>query len=167
MKSTGEVMGIARSFGEAYYKSQLAAGVILPPSGRAFISVRDSDKNLAVQAARELVELGFTICATRGTARAIKAAGIECLRVNKVTEDRPHIVDMIKNDEIRFIINTTEEKQAIADSAQIRKEALQHKVTYTTTLAGALAMLRAMRSRSLKGGDVNRLQALHQELSNG
>ncbi|QEP43893.1 carbamoyl-phosphate synthase large subunit [Ectothiorhodospiraceae bacterium BW-2] len=167
MKSTGEVMGVARSFGEAYFKSQLAAGVVLPPSGRAFISVRDSDKTLAVQAARELTELGFTICATRGTARAIQVAGIKCVRVNKVTEDRPHIVDMIKNDEIRFIINTTEEKQAIADSAQIRKEALQHKVTYTTTLSGALAMLQAMRSRSARGDEVNRLQVLHRELVNG
>ena len=167
MKSTGEVMGVGRSFGEAYYKSQIAAGITFPPPGRAFISVRDSDKRVAVQAARELVELGFDVVATRGTARAIQAAGVPCGQVNKVTEERPHIVDMIKNDEINLIINTTEEKQAIADSAQIRRQALQHKVTYTTTVAGALAMLRAMRRMGDDERSVNCLQDLHQELNHG
>jgi carbamoyl-phosphate synthase large subunit len=163
MKSTGEVMGIGRTFGEAYNKSQQGAGVTLPTGGRAFISVRDIDKAIAVRVAKDLVELGFDVVATRSTALAIQEAGIECKRVNKVTEERPHIVDMIKNDEISFIVNTTEDKQAIADSYHIRREALQHKVTYTTTLAGALAMARAMKKREQT--DVNRLQDLHQELN--
>ncbi len=165
MKSTGEVIGVGRTFGEAYNKSQQGAGVFLPSSGRAFISVRDTDKNGAIQAARDLKELGFDVVATRGTAKAIVDGGVECETVNKVAEDRPHIVDMIKNDEISFIINTTEEKQAIADSYLIRREALQHKVTYTTTIAGALAMIRAIRKRDLVA--VNRLQDLHTEVANG
>jgi len=162
MKSTGEVMGVGRTFGEAYHKAQLGAGVVLPTGGRAFISVRDLEKPGVVPVARDLVELGFEVVATKRTAEVLKEAGIPCERVNKVTEERPHIVDMIKNDEISFIINTTEDKQAIADSYLIRREALQHKVTYTTTLAGAAATTRAMKKRSL--GDVNRLQDLHEEL---
>ena len=165
MKSTGEVMGVGRTFGEAYHKAQLGAGVVLPTSGRAFISVRDLEKAGVVQIARDLIELGFEVVATRGTARVIQEAGVVCEQVNKVTEERPHIVDMIKNDEISFIINTTEDKQAIADSFLIRREALQHKVTYTTTLAGAAATTRAMKKRAQ--GDVRRLQDLHQELLNG
>ncbi|MDH3354223.1 MAG: carbamoyl-phosphate synthase large subunit [Chromatiales bacterium] len=163
MKSTGEVMGVGRTFGEAYNKSQQGAGVTLPTGGRAFISVRDNDKPAAVRVASDLVELGFDVVATRSTALAIQEAGIACERVNKVTEERPHIVDMIKNDEISFIVNTTYDKQAVADSYLIRREALQHKVTYTTTLAGALAMTRAMKKREQT--DVNRLQDLHQELN--
>ena len=167
MKSTGEVMGVGRTFAEAYLKSQLSASIELPKSGKAFISVRDLDKEAAVVAARDLVELGFQVVATRGTANAIKEAGIECGKVNKVTGERPHIVDMIKNDEISFIINTTEDKQAIADSSSIRSQALQHKVTYTTTVSGAVAMLRAMRSPDEDRLSVNCLQDLHQELVNG
>lgn len=163
MKSTGEVMGVGRTFGEAYNKSQQGAGVTLPMGGRAFISVRDGDKPAAIRAASELVELGFEVVATRSTAKVIQEAGVACERVNKVTEERPHIVDMIKNDEISFIVNTTDDRQAIADSYLIRREALQHKVTYTTTLAGALAMTRAMKKREQT--DVNRLQDLHQELN--
>ncbi|MGM0593645.1 MAG: carbamoyl-phosphate synthase large subunit, partial [Pseudomonadota bacterium] len=163
MKSTGEVMGIGRTFGEAYHKSQLGAGVIMPSGGRAFVSVRDLEKPGVVPIARDLVELGFEVVATKRTAEVLKEAGVPCERVNKVTEERPHIVDMIKNDEISFIINTTEDKQAIADSYLIRREALQHKVTYTTTLAGAAATTRAMKKRLL--GDVNRLQDLHKELN--
>ena len=162
MKSTGEVMGVGRTFGEAYHKAQLGAGVVLPASGRAFISVRDLEKPGVVPIARDLVELGFEVVATKRTAQVLQEAGVPCERVNKVTEERPHIVDMIKNDEISFIINTTEDKQAIADSYLIRREALQHKVTYTTTLAGAAATTRAMKKRAL--GDVNRLQDLHLEL---
>ncbi|MFQ5488924.1 MAG: carbamoyl-phosphate synthase large subunit, partial [Gammaproteobacteria bacterium] len=131
MKSTGEVMGVGRSFAEAFAKSQLAAGVELPRGGKAFVSVRDADKKRAVEVARDLVALGFKVLATRGTAGVLEAAGVPCERVNKVAEGRPHIVDMIKNDEISLIINTTEGKQAIADSYAIRREALLHKVTYT------------------------------------
>jgi carbamoyl-phosphate synthase large subunit len=124
--------------------------------------VRERDKPGAVELGRRLVAQGFEIVATHGTADALEAAGITCGRANKVREGRPHIVDMIKNDEISFIINTTEDKQAIADSYLIRREALQHKVTYTTTLAGAAATTRAMKKRA--EGDVNRLQDLHLEL---
>ncbi len=163
MKSTGEVMGVGRTFGEAYNKAQLGAGVSMPSGGRAFISVRDREKPGVVAIARDLVELGFSVVATRRTAKVIQEAGVACEVVNKVTEERPHIVDMIKNDEISFIINTTEDKQAIADSYLIRREALQHKVTYTTTLAGASATTRALKKRGLT--EVNRLQDLHKELN--
>jgi carbamoyl-phosphate synthase large subunit len=162
MKSTGEVMGVGRSFAEAYYKSQIGAGVLLPKGGKAFVSVRDADKQGIVQVCRYLLELGFEILVTRGTGRVLDEAGIPYTRVNKVTEDRPHIVDMIKNDEVSFIVNTTEDKQAVADSFLIRREALQHKVTYTTTLAGALATAKALMQRDI--GGVNRIQDLHLEL---
>ncbi len=162
MKSTGEVMGVGRSFAEAFAKSQSAAGVVLPRGGNAFISLREIDKPHGPALARELIALGFTIYATRGTARHMAEAGVEHKVVNKVTEERPHIVDMIKNDEISFIVNTTEDKQAIADSFLIRREALNHKVTYTTTLAGAEATVMAM--KMIDDNSVNRLQDLHQEL---
>jgi carbamoyl-phosphate synthase large subunit len=162
MKSTGEVMGIGRSFGEAFAKSQLAAGSDLPRSGIAFLSVRDTDKAAAVDIARELVTLGFELLVTRGTAQAIQQAGIACTVINKVLEGRPHIVDRIKNDEISFIINTTEGKQAIADSYTIRRMALQYKVTATTTIAGARASVLAL--KTLDTNKVNRLQDLHKEL---
>jgi carbamoyl-phosphate synthase large subunit len=162
MKSTGEVMGIGRTFGEAFAKSQIAAGSELPRSGLAFLSVRDADKLVAADIAKELVTLGFDLLATRGTARVILDAGIDCTTVNKVTEGRPHIVDRLKNDEISFIVNTTEDKQAIADSFTIRRSALQHLVSYTTTIAGARAMLLALKAQQTT--DVNRLQDLHQEL---
>jgi len=162
MKSTGEVMGVGRSFAEAYYKSQIGAGVLLPKGGKAFVSVRDADKQGIVQVCRYLQELGFEILVTRGTGRVLDEVGIPYTRVNKVTEDRPHIVDMIKNDEVSFIVNTTEDKQAVADSFLIRREALQHKVTYTTTLAGALATAKALMQRDI--GGVNRIQDLHLEL---
>ena len=163
MKSTGEVMGVGRSFGEAYAKSQQGAGNILPSGGRAFVSVRDEDKGGVVQVARDLVESGFELVATRGTGRALDEGGVPWTRVNKVTEDRPHIVDMIKNDEINFIVNTTEGKQALADSYLIRREALHHKVSYTTTLAGAKAACMAMREQH--SAEVYRLQTLHEELT--
>jgi carbamoyl-phosphate synthase large subunit len=161
MKSTGEVMGVGRSFGEAFYKSQLAANVALPRNGCAFVSVREQDKTAAVEIARRLKALGFDLVATRGTARAIKAAGVECQPVNKVLEGQPHIVDMIKNDEVSLIVNTTEGKQAIADSFTIRRTALQRKVPYTTTMAGAFATVMALEHEGTS--KVNRLQDLHQE----
>jgi len=164
MKSTGEVMGVGRSFGEAFYKSQLAANVDLPRAGRAFISVREQDKAAAVDIGRRLRALGFELVATRGTARELNAAGVDCRPVNKVLEGQPHIVDMIKNDEISFIVNTTEGKQAIADSFTIRRSALQRKVAYTTTMAGALATVLALAEQAA-GRTVNRLQDLHREVA--
>jgi carbamoyl-phosphate synthase large subunit len=161
MKSTGEVMGMGRSFAEAFAKSQLGAGVNLPVRGKAFVSVRDADKAGVAEVGRELVKQGFEVLATRGTQQVLEAAGIECTPVNKVTEGRPHIVDMIKNDEISLIINTTEGRQAIADSFTIRREALQHKVSYTTTLAGALATVAAL--GYLGHEQVYRLQDMHEE----
>ncbi|MGL5631726.1 MAG: carbamoyl-phosphate synthase large subunit [Azovibrio sp.] len=163
MKSTGEVMGVGRTFAEAFVKSQLAAGVKLPESGRVFISVKDTDKAKAVDIARDLVGAGFTIVATRGTASAIGAAGIPVQPVNKVTEGRPHIVDMIKNNEIALIINTVDEKrQAINDSRSIRTSGLAQRVTIYTTIWGAEAAAEGITS----GGDlvIYPIQTLHQEL---
>ena len=162
MKSTGEVMGVGRSFGEAFAKALLGAGVELPSAGRVFISVRDRDKEGVVQVARDLSELGFEIFATRGTATVLYEAGVECMVVNKVNEGRPDIVDMIKNDDISFIVNTTEGKQAVADSYTIRRSALQHKVTYTTTLAGGEATAMALKHLDALAA-VNALQDLHRE----
>jgi carbamoyl-phosphate synthase large subunit len=162
MKSTGEVMGVGRSFAEAFAKAQLGASVKFPTGGTAFISVRDADKSGVIEVAKMVQELGFQIVATRGTIDALLVAGIDCEGVNKVGQGRPHIVDMIKNDEINLIINTTEGTQAIADSGTIRSNALQHKVTYTTTLAGAEAMCLAMKQG--ESSVVNRLQDLHQEM---
>jgi carbamoyl-phosphate synthase large subunit len=140
MKSTGEVMGVGDTFAEAFVKSQLAASVKLPKNGNVFISVRDADKAGAVEIARSLVELGFTMLATRGTAAAIEAAGVAVKLVNKVGEGRPHVVDMIKNGEVNLIMNTVESKpSAMRDSYSIRHAALQGRVTYYTTLAGARA----------------------------
>ena len=161
MKSTGEVMGTGRSFGEAYAKAQAASSVVLPRSGTAFISVRERDKPGAVELARKLVARGFDLVATSGTAEAIKAAGLACRAVNKVREGRPHCVDMIKNGEIVLIVNTTEGKQAVNESRSIRREAVQRRVTYYTTLAAALATCEALDSLDEVG--VNRLQDLHQE----
>ncbi len=159
MKSTGEVMGTGRTFGEAYAKAQSASGVILPRQGVAFISVRDRDKAPAVGLARKLIERGFEVVATEGTARALSEAGVECRRVNKVREGRPHIVDMIKNDEIDLVVNTTEGKQAIRESNSIRREAVHRRVTYYTTLAAGLATCEAL--DHLDEVEVNRLQDLH------
>ncbi|MCP3687568.1 MAG: carbamoyl-phosphate synthase large subunit, partial [Gammaproteobacteria bacterium] len=147
MKSTGEVMGIGRSFAEAFAKAMVGAGVEIPAPGTAFISVRDTDRQAAVELAIDLIDRGFKLVATSGTARSIKAAGLECEHVNKVKEGRPHIVDMIKNNEIDLIVNTTEGRSAIADSYAIRREALMHAVTYTTTVSGARATCMAMSHR--------------------
>ncbi|WIM05628.1 MAG: carbamoyl-phosphate synthase large subunit [Candidatus Nitricoxidivorans perseverans] len=162
MKSTGEVMGVGRSFGEAFVKSQLAAGSRLPTRGKAFISVKPSDKPKAVEVARQLHELGFTLLATRGTATSIAAAGVPVTAVNKVNEGRPHVVDMIKNNEIAFIVNTVEEKRsAIVDSRSIRTSALAQKVTLFTTAEGGLAACAGMRHAGL---ETYALQSLHTEL---
>jgi carbamoyl-phosphate synthase large subunit len=159
MKSTGEVMGVGRTFGEAYAKAQRAASVKLARRGTVLISIRESDKPKIGPIARDLLALGFQLVATRGTAAALQAVGIPCTLVNKVYEGRPHIVDMIKNGELQFIINTTEGRKAIADSFTIRRQALQQQVTYTTTLSGAEATCYALRELDAK--DVNCLQVLH------
>ena len=159
MKSTGEVMGIAKRFGQAYAKAQLGAGANIVKRRRAFVSVRDVDKTRVGEIAKRLIDLGFEIIATRGTALVIQASGIDCRRVFKVAEGRPHIVDYIKNHEIDFIVNTTEGKLAIADSFAIRRCALQQKVSYTTTLSGAEAACLAMKYEDRKA--ITRLQDLH------
>ncbi len=162
MKSTGEVMGVGETFGEAYLKSQVGAGDSLPAGGVAFISVRDADHLASVDVARSLVDLGFELVATRGTAKTLAAAGLEVRAINKVLEGQPHIVDAVKNNEINLIINTTEGRQAIADSAIIRRSALQHKVYCTTTLAGGAAVAEALQfDGELK---VRRLQDLHKRV---
>jgi carbamoyl-phosphate synthase large subunit len=145
MKSTGEVMGVGKTFGEAFVKSQMGASIRLPSSGKVFLSVKASDKPRAVQVARDLVNIGFSIVATKGTAAAISAAGIPVEVVNKVAEGRPHIVDMIKNQEIALVVNTVEEKRnAITDSRAIRTSALAARVTTYTTIAGAEAAVEGM-----------------------
>jgi carbamoyl-phosphate synthase large subunit len=163
MKSTGEVMGVGRSFGEAYAKAQLASGVVLPRQGAALLSVRDRDKEKAVVLAKILIAQGFDIVATHGTAQVLAASGVLCRRANKVREGRPHIVDMIKNGEIDLIVNTTEGKQAINESASIRAEAVRRRVTYYTTLGAAIATCEAI--EHLDDSDVNRLQDLHKEVA--
>ena len=159
MKSTGEVMGVGVTFGEAYAKAQRAASVKLPQTGVVFISIRDADKPKIAVIGKDLVKKGFALVATGGTAKVLNDAGIACERVLKVNEGRPNIVDMIKNGEVQFIINTTEGKKAIADSFTIRRQALQEQVTYTTTLSGARATCQAL--DELNTGGVNRLQDLH------
>ncbi|UTW46517.1 carbamoyl-phosphate synthase large subunit [bacterium SCSIO 12696] len=159
MKSTGEVMGVGETFAEAYGKAQLGANDAIPTSGNVFLSVRDPDKSGIADVARGLIELGFTIVATEGTAAVIAAEGLAVEKVNKVQEGRPHIVDRIKSDDIQLIINTTEGRQAIADSAAIRSSAEQHGVYYTTTLAGGRAVVNALQYEG--GINVRRLQDLH------
>ena len=157
-------MGSAKTFGEAFVKSQIAAGTRLPRSGMAFISVKQNDKPRAVDVARGLAALGFELAATKGTSAAIVAAGLKCQTVNKVTEGRPHIVDMIKNNEIALVINTVEERRnAIADSGQIRTSALAARVTTFTTIAGAEAAVEGM--QYLDQLDVVSLQELHRQLA--
>ena len=162
MRSTGEVMGIGWSFGGARAKSMKAAGYGLPHPGKAFLSVRDADKEGLIPIARELIGRGYHLVATAGTATFLNGHSIECAAVNKVMEGRPHVVDLIKNDEINFIVNTTEGAQAIADSFSIRREALQHKISYTTTIAGGSATLRALDHE--EDYTVHSLQQLHKGL---
>ncbi|HMX99857.1 MAG TPA: carbamoyl-phosphate synthase large subunit [Agitococcus sp.] len=162
MKSTGEVMGVGKTFGEAFHKAVLGSNDKLPTGGCAFISVRDSDKALLPQLGRDLVALGFSLVATGGSQKILAQAGVPCKRVNKVTEGRPHIVDMLKNGEISLIINTTEGKQAQQDSFSIRRSALQGKVYYTTTISGANAVCQALKAKGELS--VARLQDLHLEV---
>ena len=163
MKSTGEVMGVGSSFAEAFIKSQMGASMNLPTKGTAFISVRKEDHKKIVEVAHALKKLGFSLAATKGTAKVLTENNLEVQYVNKVAEGRPHIVDMIKNDEIDFIVNITEDKQAIKDSYEIRRNALQNKVTYYTTFAGAKAACVGMNySDEIT---VSSLQNLHKNLS--
>ena len=163
MKSTGEVMGVGATFAEAFLKSQLGASTKLPEGGRAFISVRKEDYNKVVEIAHALHDLGFELVATKGTATALTANGLKVSSVNKVAEGRPHIVDMIKNNDISFIVNVTEDKRAVADSYEIRRSALQNKVTYYTTLAGAKAACIGM--AHMQELTVESLQDLHKKLA--
>jgi carbamoyl-phosphate synthase large subunit len=172
MKSTGEVMGVGKTFGEAYVKAQLGAGERLPrpldaagkSTGKVFLTVKNSDKPRAVEVARQLADMGFVLSATKGTAAAITAAGIACETVNKVTEGRPHVVDMIKNNEIVLVINTVEERRnAIADSRAIRTSSLLARVTTFTTIAGAEAVVEGM--RAMDNLDVISVQEMHAQLA--
>ncbi len=163
MKSTGEVMGVGTGFGEAFAKAQEASGMALPVEGCAFISVKDHDKPAAIELAGVLSDHGFRIVATDGTAAVLRSAGIDCQRINKVAQGQPHIVDMIKNDEVDLIINTTEGKRSTADSFSIRASALSRRVAYTTTIAGATAAVMALAERN--ASSVRRLQDLHKEFS--
>jgi carbamoyl-phosphate synthase large subunit len=163
MKSTGEVMGVGTTFAEAYGKAELGASDEIPSKGSAFVSVRERDKDQLPALAKSLVALGFKLIATKGTAKTIKAAGLDVQPVNKVKEGRPHIVDMIKSDKINLIVNTTEGRQAISDSSTIRSSAEQHRVYYTTTMAGGSAVCEALKF----AGDikVRSLQQLHREIT--
>ena len=163
MKSTGEVMGVGATFAEAYAKAQLGAGDLIETTGTAFISVRDRDKPSVVEVARRLDLLGYSLVATHGTARVISEAGLKVTRVNKVVEGRPHIVDMLKNDEVQVVFNTTEGTQAIADSSMIRRTALRHNVYCTTTIAGAFAVCEAVEFG--QNFSVYTIQQLHSELN--
>ncbi|WP_199098393.1 carbamoyl-phosphate synthase large subunit [Dyella sp. ASV21] len=163
MRSTGEVMGVGRSFGAAFARGHDAAGIKTPPKGKVFVSVRDADKDRLLPIAREVLERGFSLVATEGTAKYLAEHGVTCERINKVADGRPHIVDLIKNGEIVYIVNTTEGKAAIADSFSIRREALQHRVTYSTTVAGARALVHSLDYHG--DGQVHSLQELHKELN--
>jgi carbamoyl-phosphate synthase large subunit len=172
MKSTGEVMGVGKTFGEAFVKSQLGAGTKLPKAtdangkstGKVFLTVKNSDKPRAVEVARQLHAMGFPLIATKGTAAAISAAGIPCESVNKVTEGRPHVVDMLKNNEIVMVVNTVEERRnAIADSRAIRTSSLLARVTTFTTIAGAEAAVEGM--KSMDNLDVISVQEMHAQLA--
>ncbi|MCI4567045.1 carbamoyl-phosphate synthase large subunit [Lysobacter sp. CFH 32150] len=164
MRSTGEVMGVGRNFPAAFARAQEAGGIkALPPTGKAFISVRDPDKQRVLSVAQELIRRGYKLVATGGTAAFLREQGVECEQINKVTEGRPHIVDLIKNGEIVYIVNTTEGRQAIADSFSIRREALQQRVTYSTTVAGARALVNSLDHRGT--GPVWSLQELHAEVN--
>ncbi|MBS0438941.1 MAG: carbamoyl-phosphate synthase large subunit [Proteobacteria bacterium] len=163
MRSTGEVMGVGRSFGAAFARAHEGANIAAPKLGKVFVSVRDPDKTRLLPVARDLIKRGFSLVATSGTCAFLVDSGIACERINKVLEGRPHIVDLIKNGEIVFIVNTTEGKQAIADSFSIRREALQQRITYSTTIAGARALLHSLDFRG--DGAVHSLQELHAQLT--
>ena len=164
MKSTGEVMGVAKTFGEAFVKSQLGAGTKLPKSGKVFLTVKNNDKARAVDVAKALVAMNFELLATKGTAAAFEAAGLKVQVVNKVTEGRPHVVDMIKNNEITMVVNTVEERRnAIADSRAIRTSSLLARVTTFTTIAGAEAAVEGMKYVDNLG--VISVQEMHAQLA--
>jgi len=162
MRSTGEVMGVGRTFGAAFARGHEAAGIKAPPKGKVFMSVRDADKDRLLPIAKDVTDRGYVVVATAGTAKFLHENGVPCERINKVLEGRPHIVDLIKNGEVVYIVNTTEGKQAISDSFSIRREALQQRVTYSTTVAGARALVHSLDFHS--NGEVNSLQELHKEL---
>ena len=163
MKSTGEVMGVGSSFSEAYAKAQLGAGEIIPKEGSVFLSVRDSDRPFVAELAKEFFDLGFKIIATKGTAKHINEAGIKVEIIKKVAEGRPHVVDAMKNGQVDLIVNTTEGKQSILDSASIRRTALEEKIYCTTTLEGGRAVCSVIRNKDL--WSVERLQDLHDKIS--
>ena len=164
MRSTGEVMGVGRNFGAAIARAHEAAGIrALPSAGKVFISVRDPDKQRVLPVAKDVVARGYTVVATQGTAAFLQENGVPCEIVNKVIEGRPHVVDLIKNGEIAYIVNTTEGRQAIAYSFSIRREALQHRVTYSTTVSGARALLQSLEYRGT--GPVWSLQELHASIA--
>jgi carbamoyl-phosphate synthase large subunit len=159
MRSTGEVMGLDVDFQAAFAKAQIAAGDTLPTAGTVFISVKDSDKATMADAARELIELGFAVVATAGTARALADAGVPVERVNKVAEGRPHIVDLMKNGGVQLVFNTTEGAQSYRDSFSIRRTALQLDIPYSTTVSGARAAIQAIRRLRTGALEVRPLQA--------
>ncbi|HET7266889.1 MAG TPA: carbamoyl-phosphate synthase large subunit [Oleiagrimonas sp.] len=163
MRSTGEVMGVGHNFGAAFARSHEAAAIKAPPLGKMFLSVRDADKDRLVPIAKEALQRGYSLVATAGTSAFLNDHGVACEHINKVAEGRPHIVDLIKNGEVVYIVNTTEGRQAIADSFSIRREALQQHVTYSTTIAGAKALLHSLDFRG--EGEVNSLQDLHDKLN--
>ncbi|HWR95202.1 MAG TPA: carbamoyl-phosphate synthase large subunit [Arenimonas sp.] len=162
MRSTGEVMGVGRTFAEAFGRAEEAASIKVPQAGKAFVSVRDADKPRLVEVAEMLLKKGFSLVATSGTSQFLGAQGLPCESINKVAEGRPHIVDLIKNGEINYIVNTTEGKAAIADSFSIRREALQHRVVYSTTIPGAKALIQSIDTRG--NPRVWSLQELHKEV---
>ena len=164
MRSTGEVMGVGESFGEACARAMQGANYGIPRPGQAFLSVRDADKEPLLPIAEDLVNRGYSLIATGGTCRYLREKGYICERINKVDEGRPHIVDAIKNGEVEFIVNTTEGSQAIADSFSIRREALQYKVSYTTTIARGWATLQAIDHEFDR--KVHSLQELHSTAAN-
>ncbi len=161
MRSTGEVMGIDRSFGLAFIKSQLAAGQHLPSQGTVFISVNDRDKPSIVEPAKSFADMGLRLAATQGTADFLASQGIEAQRVNKVYEGRPNVIDMIKNQEINLVINTSSGKMTIQDSSSLRQATIIYNIPYTTTLAGAKALAQALRELQGQGLEVCCLQEYH------
>jgi carbamoyl-phosphate synthase large subunit len=164
MKSTGEVMGIDEDFGRAFGKSQISCGNKIPLSGKIFISLKDKDKPASVSIVKKLLELGLSVIATRGTAQYLKEHGIDVEVINKVAEGRPHIVDLIKNKEIHFVINTVSGTQAQKDSFSIRQSALQYKVPFTTTISGASAAVEAIEILKKKKVNIKSIQEYHKDL---
>jgi carbamoyl-phosphate synthase large subunit len=161
MRSTGEVMGLDRSYDMAFAKSQLGAGMRVPLAGTVFISVKDADKPRILPAVRKLIDLGFRICATGGTQRFLEAKGLDCAKVNKVLEGRPNVVDALKNGEIQLVLNTTESKASESDSKPIRQTALLQKVPHYTTLPGILAVTKAIAAQKAGTLEVRPLQDYH------